>query len=107
MTVLQQCVQDVSTHEVASRTLHMRSVSHPLTFQPPSQQNIQAFYPPGSLDMIAAQVASSGALDKIANEWRMPKELATDLVKISLFDVVLYVDDSGESWWKRLYDVFG
>ncbi|KAI5455184.1 hypothetical protein NCC49_000002 [Naganishia albida] len=68
MTVLQQCVQD---------------------------QNIQAFYPPGSLDMIAAQVASSGALDKIANEWRMPKELATDLVKISLFDVVLYVDDSG------------
>ena len=60
------------------------------------QQNIQAFYPPGSLDMIAAQVASSGALDKIANEWRMPKELATDLVKIALFDVVLYVDDSGE-----------
>jgi hypothetical protein len=46
--------------------------------------------------MIAAQVASSGALDKIANEWRMPKELATDLVKIALFDVVLYVDDSGE-----------
>ncbi|KAJ9110517.1 hypothetical protein QFC20_002845 [Naganishia adeliensis] len=68
VTVLQQCVQD---------------------------QNIQAFYPPGSLDMIAAQVASSGALDKIANEWRMPKELATDLVKIALFDVVLYVDDSG------------
>ncbi|KAJ9091487.1 hypothetical protein QFC21_007187 [Naganishia friedmannii] len=68
MTVLQQCVQD---------------------------QNIQSFYPPGSLDMIAAQVASSGALDKIANEWRMPKELATDLVKIALFDVVLYVDDSG------------
>lgn len=59
------------------------------------QQNIQAFYPPGSLDIIAAQVASSGALDKIANEWRMPKEIATDLVKISLFDVVLYVDDSG------------
>jgi hypothetical protein len=62
----------------------------------PRQQNIQAFYPPGSLDMIAAQVASSGALDKIATEWRMPKEIATDLVKISLFDVVLYVDDSGE-----------
>ncbi len=26
----------------------------------------------------------------------MPKELATDLVKLSLFDVILYVDDSGE-----------
>lgn len=30
--------------------------------------------------MIAAKVASSGALDKIAAEWRMPKELASDLV---------------------------
>ncbi|ORY29308.1 hypothetical protein BCR39DRAFT_532222 [Naematelia encephala] len=68
LSLLQQCVQD---------------------------QNIQAFYPPGSLDMIAAKVASSGALDKIATEWRMPKELASDLVKLSLFDVVLYVDDSG------------
>ena len=66
--------------------------------------------------MIAAKVASSGALDKIAQEWRMPKELASDLVspldseivllvdslsltypqvKLSLFDVVLYIDDSG------------
>jgi len=68
LTILQQCVQD---------------------------QNIQAFYPQGSLDMIAAKVASSGALDKIAAEWRMPKELASDLVKLSLFDVVLYIDDSG------------
>lgn len=59
------------------------------------QQKLQAFYPPGSLDMIAAKVASSGALDKIAQEWRMPTELATDLVKLSLYDVVLYVDDSG------------
>lgn len=120
---------------------------------PDQQQNIQAFYPPGSLDVIAAKVASSGALDKIAQEWRMPRELASDLVsgpsryippslqsssntvsnhdtlghthfmnslaspspssprsrasmhwlmkrpdvqvKLSLFDIVLYVDDSG------------
>jgi len=25
----------------------------------------------------------------------MPKELASDLVKLALFDVILYVDDSG------------
>jgi hypothetical protein len=42
--------------------------------------------------MIASKVASSGALSKIAQEWRMPTELATDLVKLSLYDVVLYVD---------------
>lgn len=59
------------------------------------QQGIQAFYPQGSLDMVAAKVASSGALPKIASEWRMPLELASDLVKLSLFDVVLYIDDSG------------
>jgi hypothetical protein len=47
------------------------------------QQNIQAFYPPGSLDIIAATVASSGALEKIATEWRMPMELASDLVSLS------------------------
>jgi hypothetical protein len=45
--------------------------------------------------MIAAKVASSGALQRIADQWRMPQELATDLVKLSLYDVVLYVD--GES----------
>lgn len=62
-----------------------------------NEQRLQAFYPPGSgaLDMIAAQVASAGLLDKIAGEWRMPRELAADLVKLSLYDVVLYVDDSG------------
>lgn len=45
--------------------------------------------------MIAAQVASAGSLNKIATEWRMPNELAADLVKLALYDVVLYVD--GES----------
>jgi hypothetical protein len=37
----------------------------------------------------------SGALAKLASEWRLPVELAADLVKISLFDVVVLVDDSG------------
>ncbi|AAW46121.1 conserved hypothetical protein [Cryptococcus deneoformans JEC21] len=68
LSLLQQCVQD---------------------------QNLQAFYPPGSLEPIAQRVAQSGALNKIAQEWRLPLELASDLVKLSLFDVILYIDDSG------------
>ncbi|WVQ80960.1 hypothetical protein IAT38_003067 [Cryptococcus sp. DSM 104549] len=68
LQLLQQCVQD---------------------------QNIQAFYPPGSLEPVAQRVAQSGALNKIAQEWSMPLELASDLVKLSLFDVVLLIDDSG------------
>ncbi|OCF40751.1 hypothetical protein I317_05446 [Kwoniella heveanensis CBS 569] len=68
LTLLQQCVQD---------------------------QGIQTFYPPGSLEPIAQRVSQSGVLQKIAQEWRMPLELASDLVKLSLFDIVLYCDDSG------------
>jgi len=35
-------------------------------------------------------------LDTIATNWSMSKELATDLLKLALFDVVILVDDSGE-----------
>lgn len=45
--------------------------------------------------MIAAKVASSGVIERIAQEWRLPMELAVDLAKMSLFDFVLLVDDSG------------
>ena len=51
--------------------------------------------------MIAAKVASSGALQRIADQWRMPQELATDLVKLSLYDVVLYVDGESLTEWHR------
>lgn len=93
-SILQQCVQDVSTifatrwkgegaNEQDSRVPSFR------------QQNLSAFYPPGSLGPIAQKVAQSGALDTIATNWSMPKELATDLLKLALFDVVILVDDSG------------
>ncbi|GAA5979430.1 hypothetical protein JCM11641_005030 [Rhodosporidiobolus odoratus] len=58
-------------------------------------QNISAFYPPGSLEPIAARIAQSGALARIAQDMRLPMEIAIDLAKLSLFDVVLYIDDSG------------
>lgn len=60
-------------------------------------QHLESFYPPGSpaLQQIAQRVAAAGSLDKVAQEWRLPKEIAVDLVKLSLFDTVLYVDDSG------------
>ncbi|BGP20015.1 hypothetical protein JCM10213v2_008150 [Rhodosporidiobolus nylandii] len=58
-------------------------------------QNLQAFYPPGSLDSLAHRIAASGALQRIASEWRLPMELAHKIAMLSLFDVVLYLDDSG------------
>ncbi|KAK4046443.1 hypothetical protein OIO90_006565 [Microbotryomycetes sp. JL221] len=59
------------------------------------EQKFQAFYPPGSLEPLAHQIANSGAIQKIASEWRMPMEIAADLCKLALVDVVLYCDDSG------------
>jgi len=57
---------------------------------------LQAFYPsPQSLQPIAQRVVQTGALQTLASNWKLPLELAADLVKISLFDVVVLVDDSG------------
>ncbi|GAA5905640.1 hypothetical protein JCM8208_005792 [Rhodotorula glutinis] len=58
-------------------------------------QNFQAFYPPGSLEQLAQQIAHSGALARIAAEWRLPTEVAMDLARLALVDVQKLVDDSG------------
>lgn len=61
----------------------------------PPPQKIQAFYPPGSLEQLAARIAQSGALPRIAAQWNIPMEIAMDLAKLALFDTVMLVDDSG------------
>ncbi|BGO95450.1 hypothetical protein NBRC10512_001418 [Rhodotorula toruloides] len=58
-------------------------------------QNIHSFYPPGTLEPLAHHIAQSGALARIAHEWNLPMEIAMDLARLALFDVVLLVDDSG------------
>ncbi|KDE02359.1 hypothetical protein MVLG_07080, partial [Microbotryum lychnidis-dioicae p1A1 Lamole] len=58
-------------------------------------QRITAFYPPGSLEPIAAKIAQSGALPRLAGEWNIPMEVAIDTTKLALFNTVLYCDDSG------------
>lgn len=58
-------------------------------------QNLAAFYPQGSLEQLAQNVHRSGALPRIAAEWRIPMEVAMDLCRLALFDVILYLDDSG------------
>lgn len=57
------------------------------------EQKIGAFFQPQQLQAIAQQVAQSGSLSRIAAEWKLPMEVASDLVKLSLFDTVLYLDD--------------
>jgi hypothetical protein len=56
---------------------------------------LQAFYPPNSpvLDQIAQRGAQQ--VDRLARDWRIEKELANDIVRLGLYDVILLIDDSG------------
>ncbi|CAG8250889.1 unnamed protein product [Penicillium salamii] len=61
------------------------------------EKNLQSFYPPDRLDRLVQTLAAEapGKLTKLIHEWAVPMEVATDVMKLSLFDVILYVDDSG------------
>jgi hypothetical protein len=63
------------------------------------EKQLQRFYPPGSkaLDGLVQFLANEapGRLQRIVHELNVPMEVATDLMKLALFDVILYVDDSG------------
>jgi hypothetical protein len=59
------------------------------------EKGLQAFYPPGSpaLDQIASRAPQQVA--QLASQWRINSEIASDIVKLALYDVILYIDDSG------------
>ncbi|KAE8350816.1 hypothetical protein BDV28DRAFT_138393 [Aspergillus coremiiformis] len=61
------------------------------------EKNLQSFYPPEKLDLVLQSLANDAPvkINKIVHEWGVPTEVATDIIKLSLFDVILYVDDSG------------
>ncbi|KAI9780091.1 MAG: hypothetical protein M1835_004557 [Candelina submexicana] len=60
-----------------------------------NEKNLQSMYPPGSpmLDQIANSVGNK--VDQLCQKWRVPPEVGQDIVKLALFDIVLYIDDSG------------
>lgn len=59
------------------------------------EKGLQNFYPPNSpiIDQIAQQAA--GKVNQVITRWRLQKEIANDVVKLALYDIVLYIDDSG------------
>lgn len=59
------------------------------------EKGLQSFYPPGTpqleqIAQIAAQKVSS-----LCAEWRVNREIGQDIVKLALYDIILYIDDSG------------
>ncbi|OGM43068.1 transcription factor RfeF [Aspergillus bombycis] len=61
------------------------------------EKNLQNFYPPEKLNLLVQGLANDAPakINKIIREWGVPTEVATDIIKLSLFDIILYVDDSG------------
>lgn len=60
-----------------------------------NEKGLQTFYPQGTpvLDQIAQQAAQK--INQVIQRWRVQKEIANDIVKLALYDIVLYIDDSG------------
>jgi hypothetical protein len=60
-------------------------------YQTIQENRLQNFYPPNSpaLDVIANKAAHQ--LPALAQRWRIPMEIANDLVKLGLYDVVIFI----------------
>lgn len=58
-------------------------------------QGIGAFYSPATLQQLASRPDLMPKLQGLANDWQIPMEVAMDAIKISLFDTIILVDDSG------------
>jgi len=62
------------------------------------EKGLAAFYGPGTpgaqkLPGIAAHAAQQ--VDRLCGAWRIQREIATDIVRLALYDVVIFIDDSG------------
>ncbi|KAK2732840.1 hypothetical protein FQN55_003909 [Onygenales sp. PD_40] len=74
---------------------HMTAMYKQALLSTVQEKQLQAMYPPGSpaLDQIASRITNQ--VDHFCSTWRVPREVGQDVVKLALFDVILYIDDSG------------
>ncbi|MCJ1288748.1 hypothetical protein MMC34_000277 [Xylographa carneopallida] len=59
------------------------------------ENHLQNMYPPNDprLDMLASRAPQQ--VDQLCQAWRVPKEVGQDIVKLALYDIILYIDNSG------------
>lgn len=58
------------------------------------EKNIQnLFANPAILDSICAQAPAK--VQQLISSWKVEPEIAQDIVKLSLFDIIVFCDDSG------------
>lgn len=86
----QQYGGQASSHDIAG---YQRELEKAI-----QEKNLHRFYGPGTqgaqrLPQIAQRAAQ--CVDRLCQAWRIQKEIANDIVRLALYDVVIYVDDSG------------
>lgn len=55
-----------------------------------NEKGIQAMFPdPRFLDQICQ--AAPSRVDQLCQAWRVPREVGQDIVKLALFDIIIYV----------------
>lgn len=57
------------------------------------ENRLQAFYSPQRIQQIAASIGSK--IEYVSQNWHIPMEIANDLVRLALYDIVIFADDSG------------
>ncbi|KAF2104831.1 hypothetical protein NA57DRAFT_71036 [Rhizodiscina lignyota] len=73
------------------------------------REGLGHIYPPNHplLDQIASTAGPK--IDQICQKWRMPKEVGNDVLQLGLYDIILYIDDSGsmqfEEGGERIQDL--
>lgn len=58
---------------------------------------MERFYPREKLEQVVQNLAKIGpaSIQALMKEWSISTEVVMDLVKLALFDIILYIDDSG------------
>jgi hypothetical protein len=59
-----------------------------------NQNGLQQFYDQNKLNNVLQKV-SLVDFDSIVKDWKLPKELVYELATLALYDIVLFIDDSG------------
>lgn len=67
-----------------------------------TENKLGQFYDDGTLRQLAATIGRSDPVTSICNRWDIPLEIAFDLVKLALYDIVFLVDDSGSIEFSKL-----
>lgn len=59
------------------------------------ENRLQMFYPPNSphIDQIANKAVSQ--IPALSQRWRIPMEVANELCQLGLYDIIVFIDDSG------------